>query len=155
MSSPQFAAPLVLEPGPSRRLAAGLALVGGATLVLVAYLPLHGGWRVALALVVAISGWYSIVVHALRHGSEAIVQLTWDGDNHWFVRRRAGHVQQVTLLGDSLVLSWLVVLNFKPERGRRFSVVLFGDSLPPDRFRQLRMRLRISGVSEGNGSNQT
>lgn len=148
MSLPQYAAPLILEPGPSLRLAWTLALVHGATLLLAFLLPVHGGWRAALVLLIAVSAWRSIALHALRWSKSAVVHITWDSEDRWRVRRRDGEVLQATLLGDSLVLSYLVVLNFKPTMGRRFSVVLLGDCLPPQRFRQLRVRLRISSAAE-------
>lgn len=128
--------------------------MGFATLLVVAYLPLHGGWRSVLALVVVGGVWRNIRVHALRRGAGAVVQLTWDSANHWFVSRRDGVAQQVTLLGDSLVLPWLVVLNFKTQTRRRFSVVLLADCVPPERFRQLRVRLRIADASASSGSDK-
>lgn len=147
MSSPQYATPLILEPGPSLRLAWALALAHGVTLLWVLFLPLHAGWHIAAALLISASAWRSITLHALRRDNAAVVHLVWDSEERWMLRRRNGQMLQARLLGDSLVLPFLVVLNFKPAHGRRFSVVLLGDSLPPERFRQLRVRLRISSAS--------
>lgn len=154
MSSSQYAAPLILEPAPSWHLAAGLALAHGATLALVLFLPVHGGWRAALGVIIVISAWRSISLHALRRGKRSVVYLTWDRENRWFIKRRDGHVEQVKLLGDSLLLRALVVLNFKSSSNRRFSVLLLDDCLPSDRFRQLRVRLRISSASDEDASDQ-
>lgn len=154
MSSPKYAAPLTLEPGPSAVLAWGLALSHAATLLLALLLPLHPGWRAALALVIVLSAWRSIALYALRRGPAAIVHLTWDAQDNWILRRRDGVEQRAELLGDSLLLPFLVVLNFKPANGRRLSVAVLGDCLPAERFRQLRARLRISSAPSAGSSGQ-
>lgn len=122
-------------------------------MALALFLPVHEGWRAALGVIIVLSAWHSISLHALRRLDRAVVHLTWDHEDRWFARRRDGQVEQVRLLGDSLLLPALVVLNFKSPNRRRFSVVLIEDCLPAERFRQLRVRLRISSATHADGSN--
>lgn len=155
MSLPQYATPLVLELGPSLRLAWALGLAHGLTLIVTLFLPVYAGWRAAMGALISASAWHSISRHALRRDSAAVVHMTWDSDDRWVLRRRDGQELQAKLLGDTLVLPLFVVLNFKPSAGRRFSVVLLSDCVPPERLRQLRVRLRISGASPPAASDKT
>jgi hypothetical protein len=54
--------------------------------------------------------------------------------------------REVTVLGESTVWPWLVVLRLGLPRGRR-TLVLLEDSLPPGGLRALRASLRTAGTS--------
>jgi hypothetical protein len=62
----------------------------------------------------------------------------------WTLEDAAGG-REVTVLGDSTVWPWLVVLRLGLPRGTR-TLVLLEDSLPPGGLRALRACLRTAGV---------
>ncbi|HQU16542.1 MAG: hypothetical protein B7Z66_06640 [Chromatiales bacterium 21-64-14] len=152
MSSPKFAAPLQLDPRPSRRLAhTGLILHGGALAVLAALaLP----WWAVLAVSGAVIGNFVLFfrTHVLRVSAHAVVKLVWDEAGGWTVVTPRGPVD-ASLAADSVVYPRLVILRFATGAGgwlarRRLSVILLPDSLDAETFRRLRARLEM----EGNGS---
>ena len=74
-------------------------------------------------------------VHSIRLEGDAVILKLRDGDEV------AGK-----LAGDSLVTAHFSVLNLQQEDARRrFSVVVFQDSLDAEKFRELRVRLKWGG----------
>ena len=63
----------------------------------------------------------------------------------WQLCRRSGDWLPITLLPDSLALPWLVILRFRlAGQWRVQSLCLLADSMEPDLYRQLRVRLKFS-----------
>lgn len=149
MSSPKFAAPLQLDPRPSRYLAhTGLILHGGALAVLAALaLP----WWAVLGVSGAVLGNFVLFfrTHVLRASAHAVVKLIWDERGGWTVVTPRGPVDAV-LSADSVVYPRLVILRFVTGGGwfarRRLSVILLPDSLDAETFRRLRARLEVDGT---------
>jgi hypothetical protein len=140
-SSPKSVTPLVLEPGPSRRVR--LITLAGFLLALlsVAALPLPLSLLVPglLFLVAAFA-------HAWRHhhalsGHPVTVRLDSDGNWHW---QQGEASEPVQLLGDSYHVPFLVILNFKPQGRPRpvRSLLLTTDNIHADTFRRLRVHLK-------------
>lgn len=140
MSSPASATALYLEPRPSRRLLRALQLSHLASALLLWFLPLHVLWSVAALPVLLFS-----YRHA-RRGCLAAVRIARESDGSWLWHRDDGSVVPVHLLPDTLLTPWLVLLNVREEGGRRHSLPLLGDSLPPEQFRALRVALRLERV---------
>lgn len=129
----------ILEPHPSRIKRCLLILVYllAAVALLQAVLPLQwqltalAAWCVLLALELA--SW--------RHESRTVVLQERIGD--WWLADHAGGTARMRLVR-SMVWRYLVVLDFRAleKTGpRRRRVVLFADSVTPDDFRRLRVRL--------------
>lgn len=60
----------------------------------------------------------------------------------WFLLEQRDE-QPLTPLGEWLVTSWLVVLQFRRQNGKRLSLVLPPDAAQPDELRRLRVLLRF------------
>lgn len=129
----------VLEPRPSR--IQGIILIGFYGLALVAVLQavLPLAWQVA---VVAI--WLGLLLYELiswRHPLPVVLLHERIGD--WWMADAKGNTCRASLRR-SMVWRYLVVLDFQALDGARpryQRVVLFPDSVPPDDFRRLRVRL--------------
>jgi toxin CptA len=112
---------------------------------LVAALSLPGAWRLT-ALAVLSSLGYQLWVHVLRRAPWSIVSATWAADGSWALRLRSGAEIDARLSAATFVSQYLVVLNLRCGRWRRFALPLFGDALDPDTLRRLRVRLRLEGA---------
>ncbi len=100
-----------------------------------------GALMVGVALAIALS-WVGVRRHAaFGFGPGAIVRIAVDPDGRWTIQNPAGKRLDVSLQGDSVVWSWLLILNFRGEDGRRRSRVLLGDEAEPDALRRLRTKL--------------
>lgn len=109
-----------------------------------ALLPLAMEARSALVLVALALGasWLWVRRHpAFGHGPRAVSRIVGDPDGRWIIGNRDGRQVEATLLGDSTVLSWILILNFRAADGRRRTRVLLGDETTPEALRRLRARL--------------
>lgn len=143
MSSARYAAPLRLEPRRSRRLAVYLAAAHGGALILLPLLPLVMPVAAVLAGLIVLSWVWNQATHVLLRRDRSIVSLVWLADDAWRLTERGGATRVCRLRWDSYVHPWLTVLNF--TGARRCSVVLLPDSLDPETFRRLRVRLGLQG----------
>ncbi len=144
MSSHASEPPLHLEPRPSRGLARLLYAFHLATALLLLALPLNPVWCGALLLGTAGSLAY------WRVRIRPPYRLIREPEGRWLWLERAGdEPRPLRLSPDSYVSRWLVILNFRDElSGASLSVPLPADSLPPERQRQLRVSLRVSGLAD-------
>lgn len=140
-SSPKSVTPLVLEPGPSRRVR--LITLAGFLLALfsLAALPLPLSLRVPGLLFLVAAFAYAWRHHHALSGHAVTVRLDSDGNWHW---QQGEESEPVQLLGDSYHVPFLVILNFKPEGKRRSirSLLLATDNIHADTFRRLRVHLK-------------
>ncbi|GMR07134.1 MAG: hypothetical protein BMS9Abin26_0136 [Gammaproteobacteria bacterium] len=87
----------------------------------------------------------SLYLNLLRQNR--IQRILWQGDNRWQLTLTDGRELSAEILGDSIVLPYLVILNFRlpqqPMLHRRRSKVIFPDALSEEKFRQLRVCLRL------------
>ncbi len=132
--------PLLLEPGPSRHIRlitlTGLLLALGSLAVVPLSLPVI----MAAVLLLGFAAIYAWHHHHALAGKAVSVRLDSKGNWQWQER---GNVEKVELLGDSLHVPFLVILNFKPEGRRRSvrSLLLTRDNIEPDTLRRLRVHL--------------
>lgn len=104
-----------------------------------------------VALAIGLS-WLWVRRHpAFGHGPTAIVRIACSPEGRWSIANRAGQRAEAELMGDSTVLSWLLILNFRTAEGRRRTRVLLGDEAEPASLRRLRARL-ASGAPAGPAS---
>lgn len=143
MSSSGYAAPLRLELRRSRRLALYLAVIHAGALALVPLLPLGVPVGALLAALILLCLVRNVSTRVLMRGRRDIVALVWTREGDWRLQERGGRLHVCRLRPGSYVHPGLTVLNF--SGGRRCSVVLLPDSLEPETFRRLRVRLGLHG----------
>jgi hypothetical protein len=128
---------------PSRALACALALAhaAAAAAAMAALAQWYGCVLVAVALLA--NACWTLRCHALLRAPRAVVALDFRGECECSITRRAGSRLACRVQGSSYVSTRLVVLHLE-ESGRRrpYYVVLAPDSIAPDCFRRLRVRLR-------------
>lgn len=83
-------------------------------------------------------------VVSLRH-PDAVLRVLWPAGDEWQLFTRGGQELVGTLLPESYVRPWLVVLRFKcPRLHRPRSVVILPDMLDANVMRRLRVRLGLN-----------
>jgi hypothetical protein len=125
-------------------LAIYLVLVHGLGLAVLLPLPVPGWVQLLAALLVLAGLVYNLLHHLQRRLPWSIREAWWDEQDIWTLTLASGRQVEARLLPDSLVTVSLLVLNFRLGSWRRASLVLPGDSLPPDLQRRLRVRLRLT-----------
>lgn len=86
----------------------------------------------------------SIGRHARRSAPTALRSAGWSANGDWRLTRTDGSSVTAELLGDSFVHPVLTVLNFRiVGTRRRESAVIMRDTLAPEPFRQLRVRIKL------------
>jgi hypothetical protein len=142
--SDKYAAPLHLELGPSRALAAWLVVVHGTPLCLLPLLPVDPWIHLALLSAVAYSLHDAWRRQVRRDHPDAVRTLLWKDAGHCRLTLHSGQRQDARLARQALILPWMVILQFDtPPRRLRYLLVL-PDMLDDDVFRRLRVRLRIA-----------
>lgn len=132
-----------LQPRFSRTLGTLLVVAHLASLALVCIAPLRGDVQFVVSLLLLASCLFYLRRDCLLLAPGSIVSLRLDQDGACSYQVRGGEWFEATLLGSSLVMPWLSVLNYRPETGRGMrSVVLFPDSIDAEDYRKLRVLLR-------------
>lgn len=141
--STQYAAPLRLELGPSRALAAWLIVVHATPLILLPLLQMPLWLKLAIAAAV-LYGLFAAWRRLLWRGHpDAVRTLLWSEAGHCQLTMNSGQQQRLSLASQAFILPWMVVLHFNtPQRRLRYLLVL-SDMLDDEAFRRLRVRLRI------------
>jgi len=155
MTKPDTAAPLLIRPQPSRRLAALLGLLGVASIVVCLALPLVWPARIGLILVVVLWLSYETSLHLLRRLPWAVREVLWGADGTWLVTDASGAQITAQLAPTTFVGVGLIVLNLRCGRLRRCHLPLFSDSLDPSQHRRLRARLRRQSLTSDGSTYQS
>jgi len=145
MSSTAYATPLSLELRSSATLGALVtaAHAGAAVSLAFASLPL---WTLVLGTAAVLVSLLQVFPRAvsLRHPN-AVHRVLWPAGDEWHLFTRGGQELVGTLLPESYLRPWLVVLRFKIPRSRmRRSVVILPDMLDANVMRRLRVRLGLN-----------
>lgn len=128
--------------GPSRSLAAILALAHGVALAALVPLAFPVWAKVALAPVILFSLWHHLRRDALLSEPSSCTALVLE-KGEMALTLRDGKSLAGRVSRDSVVTPFLTVLNIMPGRGIfSRSVIILPDSLDPESFRQLRVRLK-------------
>jgi hypothetical protein len=99
--------------------------------------------RALLLVVIAASLWSALRRHALLVSREAAIALELGEDGSLNVKTRSGAWHGTRVLPSTFVTPLLTVLNLGAAPGTaKRHVVIMGDSLPPEDYRELRVRLR-------------
>lgn len=140
MSRPGFSAPLRIEPGRSRLLAAALAAVHGVGVGVLLTLPWAPVLQASAAGLLALHGIRSLRVHVLR---PAVQAAWWSPDGRWRLRLRgAPGWEEAQPTGAAFVTRHLAVLRFRLESGRRVGLLVLPDAVPTQTRRRLVLRWR-------------
>lgn len=144
MSSSGSAAPLSLEPRPSRLLLAAILLSHGAALLVLPLLSAPVWLLAAAALALDLSLFHQLALHHWRILEASIRRAAWEADGLWRLWSGGGGEVRGRVLGSSVVLPGLLLLHLACADGRRRHWVLPADSLDAETRRRLRVRLRTS-----------
>ena len=134
---------LRLQLGPSVRVAAGLAAAHAIAGVAIWVTPLPLAVALSATGVVLVSLVWTVRRHAFRHVRGALVELNIREDCTVSARLGGGGLVRVPHRGFQFRVDDVTVVNLRSENGRRrVSALIAGDTLDPERFRQLRVWLR-------------
>lgn len=140
-SSAASVTPLLIEPGPSRRvrLAAAMALL--LALLAIMALPLPLPLLIPCELLLLANAARTWQRHHALNGNRVAVRLDSSGEWYW---QEHGKETPVALLDDSFLSPLLTILNFKTEErwAPVRSLLLTGDNIDRELFRRLRVRLK-------------
>jgi len=79
------------------------------------------------------------------YGKNAFINLTYVGDGKWSLCDRDNHTITALLQKSSVIWLYLVILHFREEVSRRFyAVLIFGDAMPYQELRRLKVCVRTS-----------
>ncbi len=146
MSWQKYAAPLILEVEPSRKVRRLMLAALVATLLLILFLPVPWYLQVALLGAVAAYGAYEWRRVARDARPDRVARIVWDAADIWRLHCADGHEADATLLPDTFIQTFVVILQLRrADTGRRFSHVLTDDNCDLETLRRLRVRLRHAG----------
>lgn len=103
-------------------------------------IDLHGFMLKIFLYTVLVMGVYL----ALKNNCRRVLQ--WQPDGQWQIEQ-GEQVYGARLLPGSVVTPFFSMLNFRLHAGRRVNVWLFRDNIQSEKFRQLRVRLKVEGIS--------
>ena len=114
-------------------------------MVLVSILISYAPWWIKIPAIVAciVSFIYVTRRYVLLNSNNAVVKLMLD-EQQWRLLYKDGRIIQANLKGNSIVLPFVSILNFKPS----LSVLLTPGSMATDQYRQLCVYIRTNKVIE-------
>lgn len=134
---------LILQLGPSRRLAALLMAGHACAALCVVIVPLPVWLKVTLVLAVLLSLAYALLLHGWRRLAWSVVHLQGDREGGLRVRYRDGREIDAHVLPSSTVAPFLTVVVFRAASRRLIqAAVIMPDAVTPELFRQLRVWLK-------------
>ncbi len=78
-------------------------------------------------------------------GNNKIRYLQWKPDGRWLIGEGNEQVA-ARLLQGSVVMPFFSSLKFKLENKQSLTIIIFKDSIDKEKFRQLRVRLKVEGI---------
>ena len=139
---------------PSRYFMGMLLLLHVAAMTAILTLPLSWWAYLLIAVVLMCSLYYYITKYIYFKFRFSIKQFQYLDNNDWQLKQKNGNVLQATLEGDSVVTSFLCVLNFNIRKDGLFSskrsIIVFKDSLQNPGFRRLRLICVNCKIKEKN-----
>jgi len=91
----------------------------------------------SLILLFSIS--YQLLINRTSH------KLHWQADGSWLVSKN-NESNKAVLTQGSVVTPYFASLNFEFENKHKETVLIFKDNINPEKFRQLRVRLKVEGI---------
>ncbi len=74
-------------------------------------------------------------------------ELHWRTDGSWLIMKNKQKFE-ARLLAGSVVTPYFTSLNFRLENNKKYNVILFKDSINSEKFRQLRVRMKVEGLQK-------
>lgn len=140
---------LVVHRGSSRILATALIIVHCAALAVAAQALPGAYWTMLGCLAVVLHGTWVTGRHALLLHPRSVVVLRFSGEDQCVLECRDRSSFEGRVDGRSYVMRHLAIVRIKSRAWRPCTaVVLLPDSLSPEAFRGLRVRLRWSRLGE-------
>lgn len=128
---------------PSRQLLVFILFIHIGAIAAVLALPFPNVLLILIVLALIGSFIQNVRYFILRPNAQAILQLRFDPHKKWYLLRRDRQLLTVQLLENSVCTTLVSVLSFKvqegKERGKKYSVIMFKDSVDPVQYRRLRM----------------
>jgi len=94
-----------------------------------------------MVFVVLTSLTYVLWRFGLQRDSRSVVRLVFDGGD-WQLVLRSGAVVPVSMESGTVVLNWLVAMNFRDGPGGHYPVTILPDTTGKDEFRRLKVLLK-------------
>ena len=130
---------------PSRACAALLVFAFSLALLIVFLLPVPAFFKAVLAILLVCALAYYLLRDAWLLLSSSHVAIRLEGKNITLLTRGGGELPG-QIMDDSLVTSFLTILNVLPQgKSRARSVLVFPDSMEAERNRELRVLLKWGG----------
>ena len=152
MLSNPYKQTLTFKPQPSQQLLLWLIVLhscAGLIILFVLVIPLLQ--QGLLLLIISGAGYFNYRLHYKKTAKAAIIAVSLNADNQWHIRlAQQTAMQTATLLDSSLLHNALMILNFKLETGKTYSVILPRDAIKPTLARQIRARIRVMSVTVPN-----
>lgn len=155
MSYNKFETQLVLNLNPSRYLLVYVVTIHLlAVSVCVIGLAIHPVVLIILVVLIICS-----LAITLKNNPSIIVSgylkhMIWLNEMDWILIYSSEHKENVQLLPQWFVLSWMTILRVKHNTGKTTSIVLISDMLQVDQFRMLRLRLKQKSINIKKNDNK-
>jgi hypothetical protein len=123
---------------PSHRQRKLLLVINALVVISILLLP----WHLLLRLVFIVS--VLLLSCFLIYKTPVCKRIVWQSGNHWLLTMN-DVTSEAVMMPETLVSFWIVILLFRLEDGRRYTVLIWPDSVHADAFRRLRVRLKLVG----------
>lgn len=141
--SRKYATPLHLDIGPSRLLGGWVLVVHGASLLMWPVLQPAGWLMLAVTAALLFSLVRSWRRQVSRQHPDAVCSVLWGVGKNCLLGLHSGKQEVVSMRTRVFMLPWLVILGFNSRRRDMRYLVLLPDMLDQERFRKLRVRLKV------------
>ncbi len=141
--SGQYATPLRLELGRSRRVWLCLTLLHGAPLVMLPFMQLPSMPTLLVALVLLLSYLRYRRLYSLTDNPDSVRTLVWGPADRLQLTLACGRRETASLLPQVFVQHWLVILHLNQNMNRSRHLIVLPDMLDTESFRRLRVRLLL------------
>jgi len=84
-----------------------------------------------------------LVLQSLKNNKQR--HLQWQPDGGWLITDNKQQ-QSASLQQGSVVTNFFASLNFNLQNKKAITVVIFKDNINAEKFRQLRVRLKVEGI---------
>ena len=134
---------LKLELKASRQCLLLLLFIYSGPFVIVGALP----WPIWAIIILECCLGYSLTRNVRRYAQlrdpQSVKTIIYAKEKEWTLITRDQRTYHATLLPNSTLFSWLIVLNFQcTKEGKKKNVLIFQDSLSPSLFRQLKVKIK-------------
>lgn len=107
--------------------------------------------KIFLVIFVFLSFIYYLKIYIFLNYKSSIIKIGLR-KKEFLLYTKSGHILNGTILGNSFISSFLMVLNFRIENKKMIKAVpLFIDMMPKENWRRLRMKVSVRRESLGSG----